>query len=197
MLARICMSAVMVDAKKNRRRKWLGLLLIGSAVLVVVGFEIGPIKPFFQRWVDQGDSTIFSLNFGQSDFPSLDRLDSLEWRVIAQRAVRAFAQSDAPLQHIITFLIALLSVALAYFALRTMLDRVAGKKIKKLNGYPNHQADNNAAAARFYFTLGEPAASKEEPVRASAIDPREYELGIDLSTEEFAITATLESEWKL
>lgn len=188
-------SAVMVDAKDNRRRKWLRLLLIGSAVLVVVGFEIASASPFLQRWIARADAIILRLNVG-SDFPSVDRLDSLQWGVIAQKAAGALAERNATIRHVITFLIALLSLALGYLILRSMLEMAASKKNQPLNGSLNHQADKNAAGALFYFTLGEPAASKEN-YKTSTIDPREYVLGIDLAAEEFTITVRPESEWEL
>jgi hypothetical protein len=194
--------AVTGNPKENRGRKWLPLLVVASAILIVAGFlRAGFVK------TDGRAATTLLINIG-SAFPSVDRLDSLQWGGIAQEAAGAFGDRNAMIGHTITFLLGLVSCALGYVVLRSIRDVAAAKEsdgrrktedrpLKQVGGHLDHQADDKAAAPA--FTLGEPTGSKDDYNPALRIEPREYELGIDPSEEQFTVarSSTLEPEWKL
>jgi hypothetical protein len=187
--------AVAGDPKENRRRKWLPVLVLAAAVLIAAASKVATANRFLQGQVVKTGGYISALLVDRrSDFPSLDRGDSLRWGVVAQQAAAAFGQRNVIVGHIITFLLVTLSCGLGFVVLRNIRDVAAAKGSRKGNGYLNPEADEKKN-----FTLGEATGAKDDHNTVFRIEPREYELGIDPSGDQFttAQPSTLEPEWKL
>jgi hypothetical protein len=183
--------------RQNPRRRWLPLVVL-VLVLTAAGFKVVSSTGFLAKAIaiKDGHAATTLLVELQSDFPSLDRLDSVQWAVAVHQAAGAFVQRNVIVGHVITFVLAILTCGLGYVALRSFRDMAAARGITKSNDSFSGKAGGEAPVA---FVLGEPIVRKDDHNSGFRIEPREYELGIDASEDQLTLAraAALEPEWKL